>query len=474
MKNALVCALVLGSMVGFGTIARAQDYPDPLLTTPTSVENIAAGLEADAYQTGLSAYLWGYALVRMEHVAREYTTVPDPKPLTSYRAPLNTIGWARELATPDAKDMPTANNDTFYMSAMVDLSEPFVLTVPDTNDRYYVVNVFNMWHELEHYVGRRVTGTKASKFVLVPPGWKGDLPADIKRLDVTTRKVWLWGRLRVTQGEDLKPLYQLQEKFTLRPLSQANNEEYRPKVTALPPMPAIDHEDQLGFFRHLAFALKENAVPARDEALFGQFARIGLTEKGFDDSKLSPPQKKGLLRALEDGPKAAISALATATVNRNGWGWANGLDNFGANYPLRALVTGPYIGGQGEREAMYPIRSTDAVGKQLTGAMNYVIRFKSPPPVNAFWSLTVYDAKTKMLIENPIQRYKFGTDTKGSKLEKDGSMSVYLQHAKPDDEAAANWLPTPSGEFYVILRLYQPQDAVLTGGYALPEIEVQK
>lgn len=474
MKTPLAIALLLGLMPIICGATRAQDYPDPLLTTPTSVENIAAGLEADAYQAGLSAYIWGYPLVRMERVAREYTTVPDPKPATSYRAPLNTIGWARALATPEAKDMPTANNDTFYMSAMVELTEPFVLGVPDTNDRYYVVNVFNMWQELEHYVGRRVTGTKAGKFVLVPPGWKGELPADAKRLDVTTRKVWLWGRLRVTAGEDVKPLHQLQDQFTLRPLSQSNNDGYRPKPAALPPMPAIDN-DPLGFYRHLAFALKENAVPARDAALFGQFERIGLTAKGFDDSKLSPPQKKGLLRALEDGPKAAISALATATVNRNGWGWATGLDNFGTNYPLRALVSGPYIGGQGEREAMYPIRSTDAAGKQLTGAMNYVIRFNSPPPVDAFWSLTVYDAKTKMLVENPIKRYKFGTDTKGLTVEKDGAMNVYLQNAKPDGDHAANWLPTPSEEFYVILRLYQPQDAVLSGNYALPEIQaIQK
>jgi hypothetical protein len=327
-----------------------------------------------------------------------------------------------------------------------------------------------MWHDLEHYVGRRVTGTKAGEFVLVPPGWKGELPADAKRLDVTTRKVWLWGRLRVTVGEDVKPLHQLQDKFTLRPLSQADNENYRPKATALPPMPAIE-KDPLGFYRHLAFALQENAVQARDAALFGQFARIGLTEEGFDDSRLSPPQKKGLLRALEDGPKAAISALATATVNRNGWGWATGIDNFGANYPLRALIAGPYLGAQGEREAMYPIRSTDAAGKQLTGATNYVIRFKSPPPVDSFWSLTAYDAKTKMLIENPIKRYKFGTDTKGLTVEKDGSINVYLQNAKPDGDHAANWLPTPTGEFYVILRLYQPQDAVLSGQYALPEIQ---
>jgi hypothetical protein len=162
--------------------------PDLLLTTPATPDIVQKGMEADGYSLAISAYSWGYPLVRMERVVREYITVPSPKPDTSYRAGLNQIGWATSLASPSAKDMPTANNDTYYMSAVLDLSEPYVLTVPDTHDRYYVVDVFNMWQELEHYVGRRTTGTKAGKYVLVPPGWRGELPKDAKRLDVSTKK----------------------------------------------------------------------------------------------------------------------------------------------------------------------------------------------------------------------------------------------------------------------------------------------
>lgn len=187
-------ALLLTEIIlSAATMASAQSSgDDELLTLPSSTDNIAAGLEADAYQTGLSAYIWGYPLIRMERVAREYTDVPDPKPATSYRAPINHIGWATLLATPDAKDMPTANNDTFYMSAIVNLGkEPFVLHVPDTNDRYYVVDVFDMWQNLQHYIGRRTTGTKAGDYAIVPPGWKGELPKGVKRLDVSTDKVWL-------------------------------------------------------------------------------------------------------------------------------------------------------------------------------------------------------------------------------------------------------------------------------------------
>ncbi|XIA66287.1 DUF1254 domain-containing protein [Bradyrhizobium sp. TZ2] len=133
----------------------AEQFDDALLTTPGSPAVIAKGLEADGYQLGLSAYTWGYPLVRMERVVRDYSDISSGVPATSYRAPVNKIGLAHELATPSAKDMPTANNDTFYMSAVVVLDEPFILSVPDTGDRYYVINVFDMYQELEHYIGRR-------------------------------------------------------------------------------------------------------------------------------------------------------------------------------------------------------------------------------------------------------------------------------------------------------------------------------
>ena len=299
-------------------LSAAEVFEDKLLTTPATPQVLAKGLEADSYSLGVLVYNWGYPLVRMERVAREYTDVPSPKPTTSYRAPLNQIGWAQELATPAAKDMPTANNDTFYISAFVTLDEPYILSVPDTNDRYYVVDVFNMWQELEHYIGRRTTGTKAGRFAIVPPGWTGQLPPDVTRLDVTTDKVWLWGRLRSQQGDGQQTAVNLQQQFQLQPLSG------KPVAMAtLPPMPSIAG-DEFGFLKHLAFALKSNKVKPADEALFAQFARIGLTKAGFDPSKVRPEARQGLLRGLGDGPAAAISSFASTASRRNGWDWVTG------------------------------------------------------------------------------------------------------------------------------------------------------
>ena len=463
-RRTLVLLILLITFSLQNAHAGDQKYPDKLLTTTGTPEVIQKGLETDGYSLGILAYIWGYPLVRMERVIREYVDVPSPKPATSYRAPLNQIGWSRELATPAAKDMPSANNDTAYMSAVVQLDEPYIFSVPDTGDRYYVVNVFNMWQELEHYIGRRTTGTKAGKFVLVPPGWEGKLPADAKRLDVKTNKVWLWGRIRIAQGEPLAPVHKLQDQFRLTPLSAHRND-----AAKLAPMPVIG-DDPLGF-THLAFALQSNKVPAYDEALFAQFARIGLTKDGFDPSKLSKETKKGLLKGLADAPEVAIASFASTASKREGWDWVTGLDSFGFNYPLRAMIAGPYLGGNGEREAMYPIRYIDSDGGTLTGKNSYVIRFKKAPPVGAFWSLTVYNADDKMLIDNPLKRYKLGTDTKGLHVNKDSSFEVPIQHTKPQGEFADNWLPAPKDNFYVILRLYQPSDGILSGEYKLPQLE---
>ena len=368
----------LVTIVLLNTNANAQQYPDTLLTTPGTPEVVEKGLEADGYSLGILAYNWGYPLVRMERVAREYTDVPSPKPPTSYRSPLNQIGWARELASPDSRDMPTANNDTAYMSSIVKLDEPYILSVPDTEDRYYVVDVFNMWQELEHYIGRRTTGTKAGKFAIVPPGWEGELPSDTTRLDVKTDKVWLWGRIRIAQGEPLEPIHKLQDQFKLTPLSGSESKDAK-----LEPLPAIGDEP-LGFFKHLAFALQSNQVPASDTALFAQFSRIGLTEDGFDPSVMSEETQKGLLRGLANAPAVAISSFASTASKREGWDWVTGLDSFGFNYPLRAMIAGPYLGGNGEKEAMYPIRYTDSKGAPLSGTNKYVIKFKKAPPVDAF------------------------------------------------------------------------------------------
>ncbi len=449
-------------------IALAQSFPDPLLTLPVTAESIAKAKELDAYALGVSAYLWGYPLVRMERIVREYIDVKGPQPGTSYRAPLNRIGWATELATPSAKDMPAANNDTLYMSAVVTLTEPYVLSVPDTDGRYYVVNVFTMYHEDEQDIGRRVTGTKAGRFAIVPPGWKGKLPEGVQRIDVSTDKVWLWGRLHIRDGEPSGPVRALQAKFDLRPLGQLENATYAAQPAELPPLPDIAGDD-LGFFTHLGFAMRHNPILPRDAALAGQLERIGLTRNGFDRTKLSPEQVAALKRALADGAVVASAAVSTTAKKVGSWD-STIIDGYGFNYPLRAVHSGPYLGGNMAQEAYYPSTYLDSQGEPLTGANKYELRFAKAPPVDAFWSATLYNADDKMLVDNPINRYKVGSETPGLKTNPDGSISVPIQHDEPAGAGKSNWLPASKGNFFLVLRFYQPRKELLSGAYPLPTL----
>lgn len=445
--------------------ASIPTYSDELLTTSGTAEVIQQGLEADGYALGVLAYTWGYPLVRMERITREYTEISKKQSATSYRAPLNTIGWAKELASPDAKDMPTANNDTLYMSSVVNLDQPYILTVPEMDDRYYVVDVFNMWHELEHYIGRRTTGTKAGRYVIVPPNWQGELPLDAMRIDVTTDKVWLWGRMRVLASESVSKLHKLQDGFTLTPLSAKKS------AGILAELPQIGN-NPLGFLHHLAFALARNPVKQEEIALFKQLERIKVTKGHFAEDQLSPAMRRGLIKGLKAGPSVATASFASSSLisKKQGWDFAVGLDDFGYNYPFRTMISGPYLGGQGEKEAIYPFRLTDDKGEPLSGKNSYVIKFEQEPPVDAFWSLTIYNAQDKMLVRNPINRFKIGGDTPNFTKNSNGSFEIPIQTKKPTGEFAENWLPAPEGNFYLLLRLYQPDGIVLTKKYEFPKM----
>lgn len=432
---------------------------DPVITTPATPQIIGAGLKSEAKALAILAYQWGYPLVRMEQTVRKYTTVEPHMSRSSFRAPVNQIGWSRQLPGPKDTDMPTANNDTYYMSAVLALDEPFLVSVPDTKDRYYVINVFDMYHNLTEYIGRRNTGTEAGEFWIVPPQWDKPLPKEAKMIiRPKTNKVWLWGRIAVAENEDVNQIYALQDQFKVEPISKVKNE--------LPEWE--EHTTEFGFFYNLAQAMKYNPILPDDKALVALFERIGLKAGSFDPSKLHPLQIQGIKEAMAEAPATIISNTATAGVNRDGWVWASDIDNFGFNYGLRALVSGPYLGGQGEKEAMYPIRYNDSENKVLTGENEYTIHFETLPDVGAFWSVTVYDAESKMLVENPINRYKISPTTPKLKYNKNGGLDITLSHKKPS--AKENWLPVSEGEFYLLLRLYQPSESILNGTYQLPTI----
>lgn len=442
---------------------------DPIISVAPSVEIAAHGDYIDAKAIGTLAYEWGYSLVRMEKAMREYIDVPNPKPATSYRAPLNQVGWAKRLPGAKDKDMPTANNDTYYMSAVIDLNEPYILQTPNTDGRYFVVDVFDMYHNLTEYIGKRTTGTEAQTIALVPSGWTGNLPNDVdKTVHVNTKKVWLWGRIHVLEGEDVSKVHILQDQFILKSLGEYNGNPTVAETTTLPEMPSYPVSDTLRFYRELAFAMSQNSILEEDKSLVGQFERIGIKDGKFDESKLNENQLKGLKEAALKAPMAILASMYSSSYVNNGWNVALKLDNYGYDFSLRSLVAGPYLGGQGEKEAMYPIRYTDSDNKPLVGSNSYTIRFEEEPPVNSFWSLTLYDANSKLFYDNELDRYKFSRESKGLKINDDGSFEILIQNEKPAN--TDNWMPAPEGGFYLILRMYEPHNEVIELTYDLPQL----
>lgn len=453
----------------------AQELTSPPPTPSVQIQHDQATtwLAQESYLLATNAYLWGSTLVRMEQISRQYTDMSQPQNDTSYRAPLNHFGHARRLPTDQDTDMPTANRDTLYSSAIVDVSdEPMILSTPTVKDRYFVIDMFDMWHNLFKYVGTRATGESAKEVMIVPPNWQGEAPKGMTVVKAPTTKVWLWGRTQVFGEKDYPAVHAIQDQYTLTPLSKYLSHDTSTFISpALSPRVG-KADDPLRFYEELGAGLKANPLPERQQALLGQFKKIGLTNDGFDRSRLTPAMKVQLEKAVKDGQQivAAQSSNPVTLKMKDGWYYSFVLDQFGDDNALRSLISHPYLGGQGAKEAMYPITYTDSKGKLLSGDTQYTMHFATAPPVDSFWSVTVYDAKTKMLIGNQIHRFNINDQTPIQK-NKDGSFDLMLSHKKPSNSKdIANWLPTSKGNFYAITRLYIPSQDILDMTWTVPPI----
>ncbi|MGF1722036.1 DUF1254 domain-containing protein [Vibrio kyushuensis] len=464
----LSLVIALGASLSFPSFAAATP-PVPQLSP------VEQALMNETHNLGVSAYLWGSTLVRMEQISRQYTDVSSPQADTSYRAPLNTFGHARRLSTPQDADMPTANRDTLYSSAVLDLSQgPIVLETPEVTDRYFVINMFDMWHNLFQYVGTRETGSLDKQFLIVQSGWKPteELPRELTIIEAPTSKVWLWGRTQVFDEQDYSAAHTVQDQYTLTPLNEyQSGKSIKVKPQELSPRPG-KASDPLRFFVELGEYLKQNPLNERQKAMVGQFKKIGLTEKGFDPSVLNAAAKSELVRSIGNAKQIVMAQQANPAnlEMKDGWVYTFALDAFGDDNAMRSLIAHPYLGGQGPKEAIYPMAAMDVNGQPLMGKNNYTMSFDKEPPVGAFWSVTVYDAKTKMLVDNPIARYNISNLSDLHKAS-DGSFQLHLSHQAPKDKVdESNWLPTPNGQFYVLTRLYIPTGEVLNMEWTVPGI----
>jgi hypothetical protein len=441
--------------------------------------NAASSLsEREALDIGTDAYIYGYPLVTMEMTRRVMTNAaaPDGK-----LAPMGQFAKLREYPTPSDKEVTAPNADTLYCLAWLDLSsEPWVVSIPETKDRYYLFPMLSGWTDVFQSPGKRTTGNGAQKYALTGPGWKGTLPEGVTEYKSPTNLVWVLGRIYCTgTPEDYTAVHAIQDELAVEPLS-AYGKPYTPPVGTVDPgidmktpvREQVNRMDAASYFRLLAVLLKNNPPAEADAPIVEQMAKVGIIPgQEFDVSKLDP----AVAMALGGAPKAALEKIEAHSTEfgteANGWRYSLKLGVYGTDYLRRAMTTAFGLGANLPEDAVYPVSVADSEGESYDGSNKYVLHFDKDeiPPVNGFWSLTIYDTNY-FFVQNPLKRYAI-SPRNNLKYNADGSLDLYVQNLSPGKKKEANWLPAPAQKFILMLRLYWPKEPVLDGSWQTPGVD---
>jgi len=441
---------------------------------------------AEATQLGTDAYIYGYPLVTMEYTRRVMTNVRE---VEGTRGPAGQVLKVRSYPNASFRDVTAPNADTLYTIVWLDVGkEPWILSLPDANDRYYLFPMLDGWTTVFQVPGKRTTGTGAQKYAITGPNWKGTLPEGVTEYKSPTSMVWLLGRIYCTgTPEDYDAVHKMQDEVSVVPLSSYGNAYTPPAGTVDPSIdmktPVRDQVNALSaqdYFNLLAKLMKDNPPTAEDAPMVAELAKLGIVPgKEFDLNKLSPEA----VAALQNVPKAAFGKIMgwmrggiMAGDNKliNGWMFSTKTGIYGTEYLQRAFITAIGLGANRPQDAIYPTSETDADGKPYSGANKYVLHFDQGqlPPVDAFWSLTMYDGDY-FFVENPLNRYSISA-RQDLKKNDDGSVDLYLQHDSPGAEKESNWLPAPVGRFIPMFRLYWPKEtppSIIDGSWTIPPVK---
>ena len=458
-------------------VAQDKRTPPPDLGT-------MKGKEAEAFYLGLNAVIWGYPSVKFEELMLARSK-PESVAQGNPQSAVNQFGLMRQLRGPEFKQVATPNNDTLYAQAYCDVSrEPLVLSVPKVDEkRYYAFQLWDPNGDTFAYIGSRTTGRDAGNYALVGPGWKGTLPANVKRIDSEYNGLVVWGRIGVDGPDDLKNALLIEDQLRLTPLSQfgKSDQQVPPDLVFSNERVKLDNPQnvppELMFYVELARSLKFTPPKARDIVVADSLADIGFKDNNttFDYNSLNDAQRQGLAKAVQFGQYIMDVYAQTAGINVNGWRWSPKSGLLGTDYLFRATFAKWFTGGNAPDEAIYMDGRTDDKGQPLIGNKKYLMHFEKGklPPAKAFWSVSMYDATDGSFINNPINRYTLGDRTPGVVTNPDGSLDIFIQNAPPSDpKQKANWLPAPTVAFYMNLRLYVPDDSLQKGTWKPPLVQV--
>ena len=434
--------------------------------------------EEEAHAIGVDAYLYFYPIVTMD-VTRKQLTNEEPKP-GGIGGPMNRFANVGAFPTADMRVVVRPNFDTLYSSGWLDLTkEPMIVSAPDTDGRYYLLPMLDMWTDVFASPGWRTTGTQAGNYLVTPPGWTGTVPDGMTQIRAPTPYVWIIGRTKTDGPADYDAVHKIQAGYKITPLSQWGGEPTAPEVKIdpsvdmkTPPKIQVDTMPADKYFAYAAELLKLHPPHITDQPIIAQLKRIGFeVGKSFDLDKADPGVKKGFASAPEDAQKLMEWKVATLARIENGWSMnTDTMGVYGNYYLKRAIVTQLGLGANLPEDAIYPLNLADDTGKPLDGASNYVLHFDKgqTPPVNAFWSVTLYDPQG-FQVANPLNRFAVSS-WMPFKYSPDGSLDLYFQNESPGADKEANWLPAPKGPYNLTMRLYAPKGEALTGKWNPPPV----
>ncbi|HEX4014628.1 MAG TPA: DUF1254 domain-containing protein [Candidatus Cybelea sp.] len=442
--------------------------------SPTSATNATLG---DSLTIVREAYAYLYPLILMD-ITRKQLTNADAK-VNPIGGPANAFTHVRAFPTAQMRAVVRPNFDTLYSSAWLDLTDgPAILSTADTGGRYFLLPMLDMWTDVFAVPGKRTNGTGAASFAIVPPGWNGDLPAGVDRIDAPTPFVWIIGRTQTNGVGDYGAVHRIQDGYTITALvdwgkaPRAIEQHADPSVdTKTEPLRQVQDMPAAAYFAYGAELMKANPPHLTDWSILARIARIGIEAgKSFDASKVSA---ETLTAGAAAGMQLMLEKMPTLARVANGWEMnTDTMGVYGDYYLKRAIVALAGLGANQPEDAIYPLNVADRSGAPVVGENRYVLHFKKEelPPVSAFWSLTMYDAQG-FQIANSIDRFAIG-DRDELEYNADGSLDLYIQNESPGSDRESNWLPAPqSGALGLTLRLYAPRPQALDGRWNPPPID---
>lgn len=410
-------------------------------------------------------YIYGLPLVMNYAIMYEYAV---DKSSSQYKAPFNQIRSLHHVANYKDTAVISPNSDTPYSMMFMDVrSEPIVLSVPAvTKPRYYTVQLIDGNTYNFGYIGSRSTGDEAGDYMIAGPNWKGAIPPGVRKVFRSgTELPFAVFRTQLFNPADMPNVIAIQSGYKAQPLSAYLKQPAPPAAPAID-FPKIDTElAKTDFFTYLGFALQYGAAEPDEVAIRAKLALLGIgPDKKFSFEKLSAEQKSAVAQGIQDGHAKVENAIKGLGTKVNGWNIVGaGGDSafYHGDWLKRAAVAQAGIYANDAEEATYPLTTTLPNGEPLDSSKhNYTITFDAGqlPPVNAFWSVTMYDGKTQLLIENSIDRYLINSPMLSSMTKNaDGSLTLYLQKASPGADKENNWLPAPNDLMYLVMRLYWPK-----------------